>query len=195
MRLVSYPSPTGPRAAVVNRKGRYVDLNSADPKLPAGMCKFLTLGPEALARAADIAETGKTIDRAAVKLLPPVPRPEKILCIGLNYADHARETGKEPPPEPVVFSKFVTALIADGDAIVLPRLSQKVDYEAELVVVIGRRREAHCEGAGAGICRRVCLWARCFGAGLATAEAGRTVAAGEIVRHVCPAGAGAGDGG
>jgi 2-keto-4-pentenoate hydratase/2-oxohepta-3-ene-1,7-dioic acid hydratase in catechol pathway len=124
---------------VVNRKGRYVDLNSADPKLPAGMCKFLALGPEALARAADIAETGKTIDPAAVKLLPPVPRPEKILCIGLNYADHARETGKEPPPEPVVFSKFVTALIADGDAIVLPRLSQKVDYEAELVVVIGRR--------------------------------------------------------
>src|ERR1051326_8569290 len=83
MRLVSYSSPSGPRAAVVNRQRRYVDLNSADPKLPPGMCRFLALGPEGLARAAEIAQTGKTIDPAAVKLLPPVPRPEKILCIGL----------------------------------------------------------------------------------------------------------------
>jgi 2-keto-4-pentenoate hydratase/2-oxohepta-3-ene-1,7-dioic acid hydratase in catechol pathway len=70
-------------------------------------------------------------------LLPPVPSPEKILCIGLNYLDHAIETGAEPPTEPVVFSKFNTALVGDGDSIVLPRLSHQVDYEAELVVVIG----------------------------------------------------------
>jgi 2-keto-4-pentenoate hydratase/2-oxohepta-3-ene-1,7-dioic acid hydratase in catechol pathway len=69
--------------------------------------------------------------------LPPVPAPEKILCIGLNYLDHAIETGAEPPSEPVVFSKFNTALVGDGDAIVLPRLSHAVDYEAELVVVMG----------------------------------------------------------
>jgi 2-keto-4-pentenoate hydratase/2-oxohepta-3-ene-1,7-dioic acid hydratase in catechol pathway len=56
----------------------------------------------------------------------------------LNYADHARETGKEPPPEPVLFSKFATAVSAHGRPIVLPRVSQEVDYEAELVVVIGR---------------------------------------------------------
>lgn len=71
-------------------------------------------------------------------LLPPVPPPEKIICIGLNYLDHAIETGAEPPSEPVVFSKFNTALIGHGEPIVLPTLSTQVDYEAELVVVIGQ---------------------------------------------------------
>jgi len=79
-------------------------------------------------------------------LLPPVPPPEKILCIGLNYLDHAIETGAEPPTEPVVFSKFNSALVGDGDAIVLPSLSQEVDYEAELVVVIGRTARHVAEG-------------------------------------------------
>lgn len=72
------------------------------------------------------------------RLLPPVPPPEKLICIGLNYLDHALESGAAPPSEPVVFSKFNTALIGHGEAIELPRLSKAVDYEAELVVVIGR---------------------------------------------------------
>jgi 2-keto-4-pentenoate hydratase/2-oxohepta-3-ene-1,7-dioic acid hydratase in catechol pathway len=67
-----------------------------------------------------------------------VPPPEKILCIGLNYRDHAIETGSEIPTEPVVFSKFNTALVGHGQAIRLPKVAHKVDYEAELVVVIGR---------------------------------------------------------
>ena len=71
-------------------------------------------------------------------LLPPIPPPEKILCIGLNYRDHAIETGAEIPEEPVVFSKFNTAIIGHGSIIRLPRVSQQVDYEAELVVVIGK---------------------------------------------------------
>lgn len=71
-------------------------------------------------------------------LLPPVPPPEKIFCIGLNYRDHAIETGSEIPSEPVVFSKFNTALIGHGDTIRLPKVAHEVDYEAELVVVIGR---------------------------------------------------------
>lgn len=70
-------------------------------------------------------------------LLPPVPNPGKILCIGLNYRDHAIETGAEIPSEPVVFSKFNTALIGHGDVIRLPKVAQRVDYEAELVVIIG----------------------------------------------------------
>jgi 2-keto-4-pentenoate hydratase/2-oxohepta-3-ene-1,7-dioic acid hydratase in catechol pathway len=73
-----------------------------------------------------------------VRLLAPVPRPPKIFGVGLNYADHARETGKEPPSEPVIFSKLPGTVAAHGQAIVLPALSAKVDYEAELVVVIGR---------------------------------------------------------
>ncbi len=75
---------------------------------------------------------------APATLLPPVPPPEKILCIGLNYRDHAIETGSEIPTEPVVFSKFNTAMIGHGDVIRLPKVARKVDYEAELVVVIGK---------------------------------------------------------
>jgi len=71
------------------------------------------------------------------RLLPPVPPPEKVICIGLNYLDHAIETGAEPPSEPVVFGKFNTAIVGHGDAIRLPRVAHQVDYEAELVVVIG----------------------------------------------------------
>jgi 2-keto-4-pentenoate hydratase/2-oxohepta-3-ene-1,7-dioic acid hydratase in catechol pathway len=70
--------------------------------------------------------------------LAPIPDPQKVICVGLNYADHAKESGQEPPPEPVFFCKFPTAVAADGDVIRLPKQSAEVDYEAELVVVIGR---------------------------------------------------------
>jgi 2-keto-4-pentenoate hydratase/2-oxohepta-3-ene-1,7-dioic acid hydratase in catechol pathway len=69
----------------------------------------------------------------------PVPRPGKIICIGLNYRDHAAESKMPIPEKPVVFSKFSTAVIAPGEPVVLPSTSQQVDYEAELAVVIGRR--------------------------------------------------------
>ena len=72
------------------------------------------------------------------RLLAPIPKPEKIICIGLNYRDHAIETGAEIPSQPVVFNKFATTIIGHGDKIKLPRVSDEVDYEAELVVVIGR---------------------------------------------------------
>ena len=69
----------------------------------------------------------------------PVPKPGKIVCIGLNYRDHAAESKMPIPERPVVFSKFSTAVIAPGEPVVLPATSQQVDYEAELAVVIGRR--------------------------------------------------------
>ena len=69
----------------------------------------------------------------------PVPRPGKIICIGLNYRDHAAESNMPIPEKPVVFSKFSTSVIAPGEPVVLPSTSQQVDYEAELAVVIGRR--------------------------------------------------------
>ena len=73
-----------------------------------------------------------------VQLLPPVPDPEKIICIGLNYRDHARETGMEIPKYPVFFAKYRNALAGPYDPIVLPRVSNRVDYEAELAVVMGK---------------------------------------------------------
>ncbi len=69
----------------------------------------------------------------------PVPRPGKLICIGLNYRDHAAESNMAIPERPVVFSKFSTAVIAPGEPVLTPETSQQVDYEAELAVVIGRR--------------------------------------------------------
>ena len=75
---------------------------------------------------------------APSRLLPPVASPEKVICIGLNYRDHAIETGSEIPTEPVVFNKFTSTVVGHGDDILLPQVSSEVDYEAELVVIIGR---------------------------------------------------------
>jgi 2-keto-4-pentenoate hydratase/2-oxohepta-3-ene-1,7-dioic acid hydratase in catechol pathway len=77
-----------------------------------------------------------------VKLNPPVLAPGKILAVGLNYAAHAAEQNLQPPEVPLIFSKNVTALIGPGDSIQLPRISEKVDYEAELAVVIGKEAKS-----------------------------------------------------
>lgn len=137
MRLVSYQSPNGPRVAGI-RGNQWVDIQMSDPSLPSQMRELLELGPGGLAAAAAAIASGHAFHPHNHKLLPPVPNPEKVICIGLNYADHAAESGQPIPPEPVVFCKFATAIRAHEDPIVLPRLSAKVDYEAELVVVIGR---------------------------------------------------------
>lgn len=79
------------------------------------------------------------VERSKVVLLAPVPRPGKLICIGLNYRDHAIESNMKIPERPVVFSKFATCVTAPGGAVVLPAKSEQVDYEAELAVVIGRR--------------------------------------------------------
>src|SRR5580704_5494562 len=76
---------------------------------------------------------------AGVRLGSPVARPSKIVCIGLNYVDHARETGATPPPEPVIFLKSTTALCGPYDNIVIPKNSKKTDWEVELAVVIGKK--------------------------------------------------------
>ncbi len=80
-----------------------------------------------------------TVSRDDVKLEAPVPRPSKIICIGLNYVDHAKESGIEIPTAPLIFSKFNTCVAASEDPILLPAGSEQVDFEAELAVVIGRR--------------------------------------------------------
>jgi len=136
MRLITYQSQTGPRIAGV-LGGEYVDLNQADNTLPTSMAELLALGERGLAQAAVAMTSGKPFKPSGVKLLAPVPAPQKVICIGLNYADHAAESGVDPPSEPVVFNKFVTAVAAHGDDVVLPRASTQVDFEAELVVIIG----------------------------------------------------------
>jgi 2-keto-4-pentenoate hydratase/2-oxohepta-3-ene-1,7-dioic acid hydratase in catechol pathway len=138
MRWVTVASEQGPRACG-HLGGEYVDVRSADPEMPASVRELLELGVDWQRRAWAALPRGIVRhDPAHVRLLAPVPNPRKIICIGLNYRDHAAESGVPPPPEPVLFSKYSTALVGHKGQIVLPALSEEVDYEAELVVVIGR---------------------------------------------------------
>src|SRR5215218_8822837 len=82
--------------------------------------------------------SGPPVALSAVALLPPVSRPGKIVCIGLNYVDHAKEGGNPIPEYPAVFLRAVTSLVGPGQPILRPPVSAKLDYEAELAVVIGR---------------------------------------------------------
>jgi 2-keto-4-pentenoate hydratase/2-oxohepta-3-ene-1,7-dioic acid hydratase in catechol pathway len=102
---------------------------------------LLAAGESALKAAAAAAKRPDAVkyDAATAKPLAPVPDPQKIVCLGLNYRDHAAESGSPIPREPILFSKYATALIGHGDNIVLPPVSREVDYEAELVIVIGKR--------------------------------------------------------
>src|SRR6266496_2317892 len=99
-------------------------------------CEILMHDSSALTQAI---EKGWLTKRTEAYWLAPVPRPGKLICIGLNYRDHAAESNMPLPERPVVFSKFASAVIAPGEPVVLPYGSAKVDYEAELAVVIGRR--------------------------------------------------------
>ncbi len=138
MRWVTVATEQGPRACGVYQ-GEYIDVNAADPEMPSSVRELLALGREWERRAWAALPRGAVRHTPAnVRLLAPVPDPRKIICIGLNYRDHAAESGVPVPPEPVLFSKYSTTLIGHLDRIVLPRVSQQVDYEAELVVVIGR---------------------------------------------------------
>jgi 2-keto-4-pentenoate hydratase/2-oxohepta-3-ene-1,7-dioic acid hydratase in catechol pathway len=107
---------------------------------------LLEAGDAALAAARSA--VGPRVPLASVRLHAPVLRPPKILGIGLNYADHARETNQKPPEVPLVFNKQVTATSGPHDAIVRPRVSSQLDYEGELGFVIGRRCR-HVPRAGA----------------------------------------------
>ena len=84
------------------------------------------------------APASETVPLAGVRLLAPIPRPPKIICIGLNYRDHALECGAEIPKVPTVFSKYTTAVIGTCDPIVLPKYSKAPDYEAEMAVIVGK---------------------------------------------------------
>lgn len=86
------------------------------------------------------------LKRDEIEICAPVPRPGKIICIGLNYLDHARESGAEIPQSPIIFSKFATCIVGGREPIRLPKKSAQVDYEAELAFVVGRRAKNVSKG-------------------------------------------------
>ncbi len=138
MRLATVLTEQGPRACLLH-ENLYVDINAADPSLPTSVRELLRMGEAGLERVrAEIGRGGVRHDPATATLMAPVIDPQKVICLGLNYRDHAAESNMPVPEEPVLFSKFPSSLIGHGGTIVLPEVSDEVDYEAELVVVIGR---------------------------------------------------------
>ncbi len=139
MKLVRFTHAGTTRVGVVDGD-EVVDLAAARPSLPTDMVPFLEAGEPALQGAREAAGAkGSRIPLAQVRLEAPVARPPKFLAIGLNYGDHIEETGMDRPKFPVFFNKQSTCVTGPHDPIHLPRASDKLDYEGELGIVIGRR--------------------------------------------------------
>jgi 2-keto-4-pentenoate hydratase/2-oxohepta-3-ene-1,7-dioic acid hydratase in catechol pathway len=137
MRLIRYGAPGAERPGLILPGGRRVDAAAFGEDYDE---RFFETG--GLARlAAWVDERADALPEVPpdARLGPPCARPSKLVCIGLNYADHARESGMVVPPEPVVFFKATSAIVGPDDDLILPRGSTKVDWEVELAVVIEKR--------------------------------------------------------
>jgi acylpyruvate hydrolase len=125
------------------------ELAVADLRVPTNLFRLLTGGSKSIAAAQEALEffehhaangrAGLSHPLSDIRLLPPIGRPGKLVCVGLNYRSHLTEIGESIPRYPILFHKAGTSIVGDGEPIVLPRVSEQVDYEGELAVVIGRR--------------------------------------------------------
>lgn len=139
MRFVSFKTDKG--ASWGRAEGdTIIDLGALAPDLKTAI---------ALDVLADV-EEGPRLSRGAAELLPVIPNPGKILCVGHNYEDHRVETGRDPTEHPSIFTRFADTLVAADTPIVMPKVSTSLDYEAELAVVIGKggRHIAESEALG-----------------------------------------------
>ncbi|KAJ8396922.1 hypothetical protein AAFF_G00012450 [Aldrovandia affinis] len=117
-----------------------VDLKDFDSSLPHTMREFLEMGDRGMEQAHRALASGRCVVALSdVRLLPPVTAPEKVVCVGMNYRDHCLEQNAPIPKEPIIFSKFPSAITGPYDDIILPDESKEVDWEVELAFVIGRK--------------------------------------------------------
>jgi acylpyruvate hydrolase len=138
MRFICFKREAHTGVAVRAADGAFHGLTTADPGYPGDLELLLKAGPAALKAAAVVLGRGSRLDLAAIEFLPPIRNPQKIVCIGLNYKDHSIETGFKPPEYPAVFVRFNSTLVGHRAPIVKPKLSEQLDYEGELVAVIGK---------------------------------------------------------
>ncbi len=136
MRLMSLIVDSRPILAA-QADGAIVDLSAADPALGTDVGALLASGPEWQARAQAAMDRAPGVDPATAQHRPVVPRPPKLLCLGLNDIDHAAEAGLPVPDYPTVFARVASSLIGHGQPLLRPRESVALDYEVELAVVIG----------------------------------------------------------
>ena len=139
MRLSTYRSGDESRVGIIDGED-IVDLASIAPDLPRSLKGLIAAGiPEPLKDKVSAATDEARRRLSDVKLLPPIPDPGKIMCVGLNYHDHAEETGQKAPDYPALFMRSTTSLVGAGEPMIVPRASEQLDYEAELTIAIGRR--------------------------------------------------------
>lgn len=146
MRFVTYSDGKGPRAGVLGDAGVIDAAAALGEQGPLGLRELI-----AADRLGELegAEVGGPVPLESVELFTPIPDPEKIVCIGLNYRSHALEAGIEPPESPTIFGKYQNALAAPGVKVALPGASAKVDFEAEVAIVVGRP----CSSVGEDVAR------------------------------------------
>ncbi|KAH0950216.1 hypothetical protein HN011_005890 [Eciton burchellii] len=146
MRFVQFQNKNGgPQHLGVQLKqgGDIIAVSAVDSRIPNTLKKFLEGGNDLLKKAKRIvAESRSIIPEVDVKFLPPVMHMDKLACVGLNYSGHCQEQGIPIPESPIIFSKFPSNIIGPRDNILLPPISDKVDWEAELAIVIGKK----CKG-------------------------------------------------
>ncbi|XP_065185064.1 fumarylacetoacetate hydrolase domain-containing protein 2-like [Sycon ciliatum] len=119
--------------------GDIVDVTRIDSSIPTDMVAFLEAGEAALDAAAAAVATGEgVLGRDSVKIRAPLFRPEKVICVGMNYVDHCTEQNMPVPVEPVIFSKFASAIVDPNADVELPPETEELDFEVELAFVIGR---------------------------------------------------------
>ena len=135
MRFVAYQSNHG--AGLAARRGN--DLVAIDlAGLPQDLLGLIQAGGTALRDAYARADRGKVLDEEQIRFLPPLRQPPKIICVGLNYADHTKESPYEQPAYPTLFPRFATTLVGHREPLVRPKASEQFDYEGEMVAIIGK---------------------------------------------------------
>src|SRR4051794_5259012 len=153
MRLVTYrgkrEAHRAARAGVLVEDG-VIDVTRLIGPLPTDVLGLIQGGQPVLDRVREGAARARATPLADVTLLAPIARPPKIVCIGVNYADHAAEAGRTLPRWPSVFLKAPSCIVGPGDSIVRPPTTEQLDYEVELAVVIGRRGKSVSRGGAVG---------------------------------------------
>ncbi|MGH6881991.1 fumarylacetoacetate hydrolase family protein [Hypericibacter sp.] len=124
--------------ALGSASGALQGLLDGEPGFPGPLSWLIAEGPAALRAAGERLAKAPAIDPAAIEWLPPLPAPGKIICVGLNYVDHSLESGFVPPTYPTIFVRFSSSMIGHGAPIRRPAASVRLDYEGEMVAVIGK---------------------------------------------------------
>lgn len=137
MRLFNFSLDTRLGLGVRSVDGVLRGFLESDKQFPGTLDVLLARGREAITEAGKALETAPVINPRALRFEPPVMRPPKILCVGLNYATHGAEVGLSSPDYPTIFTRFSSGLVGHGEPMVRPRLSTQFDYEGELAVIIG----------------------------------------------------------